>query len=159
MSFMVASVPNPERVPFRIQNITETGICVKYIIALVSHRNHSLGLTSNRHKTALHPRRGVCVPSALRNEASGARDLLVDVPVRQHHHSNRKAYEKLELDVTPIKPIISIFLIVRKTHFIQGEPAQFPCSSARSRTPRFGLGETRCEAQSKVQLRWSGGRL
>ena len=82
---------------------------------LVSHRKHSLGLTSNRHKTALHPR---CSPILQRAEPRSA------------SVSNRKTYEKLELDVTPIKPITSIFLIVRKTHFIQGEPAQFPCSSA-----------------------------
>ena len=123
---------------------------------LVSHRKHSLGLFSNRHKTALHPRRGVCVPSALRNEASGARDLLVDVPVRQHHHSNRKAYVKLEIVLSSIKRATSIFLIARNTHFAQGEPAQFPCSSARSRTPRFGLAKL--AAKPNLRCNFAGGK-
>ena len=107
---------------------------------LASHRKHSSGLISNRHKTALHPRCVACVPLAPAKEGTAARDLLLSSASRlQHQYSNRKTYEKLELGVTPIKPTTSIFLIVKKTHFIQGAFyasraqrgiwAQFQCSS------------------------------
>lgn len=41
-------------------------------------------------------------------------------PSSWYPYSNRKPYEKLEIGVTPIKRATSIFLIVKKTHFIQG---------------------------------------
>ena len=61
---------------------------------------------SNRHKNTLHPR------------CSG----LVSNSALQYQYSNRKIYEKLELGVTSLKPAISILLIARKTHFVQGAP-------------------------------------
>lgn len=38
---------------------------------------------------------------------------------RSSGRSNRKSYEKLELALSPIKRRTSIFLIVKKTHFLQ----------------------------------------
>ena len=47
----------------------------------------------------------------------------------QYQYSNRKIYEKLELDIAAVAPSRSIFLIANKSHFAQGENAQFQCSS------------------------------
>src|SRR5690348_13653849 len=48
--------------------------------------------------------------------------------LNRYQYSNRKSYEKLEVDLTPLLSTKLLFLIAKNSHFIQGKNAQFQCS-------------------------------
>jgi len=53
----------------------------------------------------------------------------------RYQYSNRHSYEKLEVRLTRLPSTQLPVLIDTKTHFVQGENAQFQCTSPRRNSP------------------------
>jgi len=66
-----------------------------------------------------------CLPGLPRTSRQALERPTPSLISARHPYSNRNCYEKLELDVSGLKSITSIFLIATKSHFFELKNAQF----------------------------------